>query len=127
MPNPAYQAPLQPALAPPIVALPAPPSPPPSPPPPDYQVQPLPAPVPFPIPPVQFAQLPEARRPFNVAWEVHDLGHMNVVCSGCGALHWIAEKLTKSSLTNPKFGMCCFSGKIDLPKLHEPIRKNPIC
>jgi hypothetical protein len=45
---------------------------------------------------------------------------MDVVCSGCGALHWKDEKLTKSSWTNPSFGMCCFSGKMDLPKLHEP-------
>ena len=45
---------------------------------------------------------------------------MNVVCSGCGALHWKDEKLAKSSWTNPSFGMCCFSGKVDLPKLHDP-------
>ena len=70
-------------------------------------------------PPAAVAQLPEARRPFSPAWQVHDLGHMDVVCSGCGALHWMDEKLSNSSLTNPKFGTCCFSGKLDLPKLHD--------
>jgi len=28
--------------------------------------------------------------------------------------------LPKSSQANPKFGMCCFSGKIKLPKLDNP-------
>jgi len=43
-----------------------------------------------------------------------------VVCSGCGALHWMDEKLSSSTRNNIMFGMCCFSGKMDLPKLHEP-------
>ena len=71
-------------------------------------------------PPAAVAELPEARRPFSPAWQVHDLGRMNVVCSGCGALHWMDEKLSNSRQNNIKFGMCCFSGKMDLPKLHEP-------
>ncbi|KDR74073.1 hypothetical protein GALMADRAFT_71234, partial [Galerina marginata CBS 339.88] len=29
----------------------------------------------------------------------------------------MVERLTKSSLRSPKFGMCCFQGKIKLPKL----------
>jgi hypothetical protein len=71
-------------------------------------------------PPAAVALLPRARRPFSPAWQVHDLGHMNVVCSGCGALHWMDEKLSSSRQNNIKFGMCCFSGKMDLPNLHEP-------
>jgi hypothetical protein len=70
-------------------------------------------------PPPAVAQLPEARKPFSPAWQVHDLGRMDVVCSGCGALHWFDEKLAKSRQNNPKFGMCCFSGKLDLPILHD--------
>ena len=70
-------------------------------------------------PPAAVAELPEAQRPFSDAGQVHNLGHMDVACSGCGALHWMDEKLSSSSLTNPKFGMCCFSGKMDLPKLHD--------
>ncbi|KAH9053086.1 hypothetical protein EDB87DRAFT_1569732, partial [Lactarius vividus] len=41
-------------------------------------------------------------------------------CPDCKALHWLAERLTKSSMRNPKFGMCCFSGKISLPPLQSP-------
>ena len=32
----------------------------------------------------------------------------------------MAERLSKSSKTNPKFGMCCVEGKIELPKLENP-------
>jgi len=79
------------------------------------------APAPFPMPPpAAVAQLPEAQRPFSPAWQVHDLGHIDVVCSGCGALHWMDEKLSASTCNYIIFGMCCFSGKMDLPKLHEP-------
>ena len=30
------------------------------------------------------------------------------------------EKLSASRQNHPTFGTCCFNGKIDLPKLHEP-------
>src|SRR5580692_8245492 len=42
---------------------------------------------------------------------------MNVLCPSCRALHWMAERLSHSSNMNPKFGMCCYSGKISLPSL----------
>jgi len=45
---------------------------------------------------------------------------MDVVCPGCGAFHWMDEQLSKSHQNNPIFGTCCFSGRLDLPKLHEP-------
>ena len=41
---------------------------------------------------------------------------MEVICSDCGALHWASEKLARST----KFGMCCHSGKIKVPKLDDP-------
>ena len=44
------------------------------------------------------------------------MGKMDVACSDCGALHWTSEKLANS----PKFGMCCYSGKIKIPKLDDP-------
>ncbi|XP_026435826.1 uncharacterized protein LOC113333615 [Papaver somniferum] len=50
----------------------------------------------------------------------HFLGQMDVKCHHCGALHWMAEKLTNSSLINPKFGTCCLQGKVRLPLLREP-------
>jgi Helitron helicase-like domain at N-terminus len=65
-----------------------------------------------PVPP----PLPLARQPFNPNWPVHYMGKMEVVCSDCGALHWASEMLVNS----PKFGMCCFSGKIKIPRLDNP-------
>jgi hypothetical protein len=37
---------------------------------------------------------------------------MNVICPDCKAYDWSAEKLSKSTIANPKFGTCCFSGKV---------------
>lgn len=45
---------------------------------------------------------------------------MNVVCSYCLARHWVDEKISTSSKTNPKFGMCCNHGKVALQPLREP-------
>jgi hypothetical protein len=64
--------------------------------------------------------LPLARQPFNKDWPVHNLGNMNIACSDCGALHWMSEKLSGSSRLHLKFGTCCFSGKVQIPRLHDP-------
>jgi len=69
--------------------------------------------------PVQIL-LPIARHPFDPTWTVHSLEEMNIKCSFCNALHWRAEALAKSSQINPKFGMCCYEGKISLPSLQKP-------
>ncbi|CAG8593178.1 641_t:CDS:2, partial [Cetraspora pellucida] len=50
----------------------------------------------------------------------HDLGHIDSVCIYCGALHWLDERLSASSVTNPKFGKCCKQGKVILPTLRDP-------
>jgi len=42
---------------------------------------------------------------------------MNIQCPSYKALHWLDKHLTKSSKANPKFGMCCYQGKISLPPL----------
>ena len=63
--------------------------------------------------------LPAARQPFDPLWPVHSLGKMDVQCSDCSALHWMAERLAQSSDTRPRFGMCCFQGKIKLAPLHN--------
>lgn len=39
------------------------------------------------------------------------------MCIFCGALHWLAEKLSNSSQGNPRFSKCCSLGKVKLPKL----------
>ena len=65
--------------------------------------------------------LPLARRPFDADLTmVHDLGQLTIHCPDCQALHWLAEKLAKSPVSNPRFGMCCFKGKVSLPPLHHP-------
>ena len=45
---------------------------------------------------------------------VHELGQFDVTCKFCGALHWMEEKLKRSSMRSPKFGSCCLSGSIEL-------------
>ncbi|KAF6137472.1 hypothetical protein GIB67_016665 [Kingdonia uniflora] len=47
----------------------------------------------------------------------HFLGQMDVRCIHCSALHWLDEKLSQSSILNPRFGQYCFQGKIRLPTL----------
>ena len=85
-----------------------------------------PSPPPFiepdelPPPPENTNALPEARKPFNRNWPVHSLGKMDVKCSNCQALHWMDERLVRSTKQTPLFGMCCTSGKIKLPKLEDP-------
>lgn len=68
----------------------------------------------LPLPP----PLPIARYPFDPNWPIHDLGDFDTECPSCKALHWMDERLASSSLRNPKFGTCCYSGKISLPWLH---------
>ncbi|KAF6147942.1 hypothetical protein GIB67_001517 [Kingdonia uniflora] len=45
------------------------------------------------------------------------LGQLVVSCIHCFVLHWLDEKLSHSSILNPRFGQCCFQGKIRLPTL----------
>jgi len=79
-------------------------------------------------PPVAVAQLPEAQRPFSPAWQVHDLGCMDVVCSGCGAFHWMDEKLSASTQNNILFGTCCFSvdGSLSHVTSYTPLQSDII-
>src|SRR5215471_7334378 len=64
--------------------------------------------------------MPAARRPYKEPASRHDLGDMVVRCHHCGALHWLAEKLTNSSVRSPEFGMCCNHGKVILPAFQPP-------
>ena len=64
--------------------------------------------------------LPKGCRPYQEPAERHSLGLMNVECPDCHALHFMLEKLTKSSKRSPKFGICCLQGQIQLPPLSEP-------
>jgi hypothetical protein len=61
-----------------------------------------------PIPPINHRDLPKARRPYRdpLLDQTHSLGPMHIVCSQCDALHWKFEKLSASSVRNPRFGNC---------------------
>ena len=60
------------------------------------------------------------RKPYEDIAEHHNLGHMDVTCPDCGALHWLSEKLSSSSKRNPRFGTCCSKGRVHLPALEAP-------
>jgi hypothetical protein len=61
-----------------------------------------------------------ARRPYQDPPRRHDLGRMDIECHECGALHWMAERISTSSKRSPKFGMCCNHGRVKLQALPEP-------
>ncbi|UPX14727.1 uncharacterized protein EKO05_0005201 [Ascochyta rabiei] len=42
---------------------------------------------------------------------------MQVPCSACGALHWIDERKSTTSVTDPRFTLCCLDGEVNLPAL----------
>jgi hypothetical protein len=70
-------------------------------------------------------ELPIACRPLStsnypLSSQRHSLGSFTVQCPFCQALHWMEERLARSSIQSPKFGMCCNSGKIILPAPPEP-------
>ena len=92
---------------------PAPPVPPPPPQPP-LPPLPLPSPPASPPPPPPPPPGPQGRLP-RVPAERHSLGPMNLQCPQCHALHFAAEKLSKSTRNELKFGMCCLTGQVNLP------------
>ncbi|KAG8366040.1 hypothetical protein BUALT_Bualt17G0034700 [Buddleja alternifolia] len=53
----------------------------------------------------------------NRVVEVSILGERNVESRFCGAIIWLQEKVAHSLNINPKFGLCCQSGKVLLALL----------
>lgn len=45
---------------------------------------------------------------------------MSISCTFCGALHWIHERVSNSSLIAPKFETCCKKGDVKLEILRPP-------
>jgi hypothetical protein len=68
--------------------------------------------------PIACQPLPPSTYPLSS--ERHSLGSFTVVCPSCSALHWMEERLARSSERSPKFGMCCNSGKISWPAMSDP-------
>ena len=64
--------------------------------------------------------VPKGCRPYHEPAQRHSLGPMDVECPNCHAVHFKLERLTKSSNANPKFGICCLQGQIQLRPLSEP-------
>ncbi|KNZ72420.1 hypothetical protein J132_03386 [Termitomyces sp. J132] len=78
---------------------------------------PLGLPIPPQLGPIQ--PVPRGRQPYLIEYPPHYLGPMTVICPHCQALHFDAEKLTKSTRNSPKFGMCCLQGQVNLPRLRD--------
>src|ERR1700730_5595052 len=53
----------------------------------------------------QQANIPPGCRPYRETESVHSLGPMELECRDCHAMHFLSEKLTKSSRKNPKVGV----------------------
>jgi hypothetical protein len=64
--------------------------------------------------------IPEARRIYVEPVCRHNMGHLSIKCPKCGALHFAGEKLSKSTRNNPKFGMCCLQGQVQLDPFPDP-------
>src|SRR6202040_735778 len=63
--------------------------------------------------------IPIGFRPYHDPDHRLSLGSMNMECPHCHTLHFMSEKLTASSRTSPKFGICCLQGQIQLPPFSE--------
>jgi len=65
-----------------------------------------------------------ARQPLlpysNGQFERHRLSDFTYICQHCNALHWLEEKTSSSSITNPQFPNCCHGGKVLLPSRDPP-------
>ncbi|XP_012828257.1 PREDICTED: uncharacterized protein LOC105949497 [Erythranthe guttata] len=52
--------------------------------------------------------------------DYEDLGDQTYECPFCGSMMWYGERIDKYRQTSrPKFGLCCMSGKFQLPKIRD--------
>ncbi|ETW84686.1 hypothetical protein HETIRDRAFT_314300, partial [Heterobasidion irregulare TC 32-1] len=74
-------------------------------------------------------QLPLGHRPYQEPDARYSVGHMDVECSHCKALHFSSEKLSSSTRNHIRFGMCYLQGQIRLPVLLDPPQtlRNLLC
>ncbi|CAB5188308.1 unnamed protein product [Rhizophagus irregularis] len=52
--------------------------------------------------------------------ERFDLEIIDQTCLHCGTRFWLCEKNRNSSLSSPRFAMCCAGGKVHLPPVLDP-------
>jgi len=50
----------------------------------------------------------------------NNCGLMSIKCQHCEAYFYKDEKFTRSSIKNPKFGLCCGDGKVKLRAVADP-------
>ena len=55
----------------------------------------------------------------SLDWPQHTCGLMDIQCPHCHSLMWLGEK-TGGSSAQPKFGICCMSGKVEIPRIPDP-------
>lgn len=48
---------------------------------------------------------------------------MSSTCTHCGALHWLAERVSNSSQRTPRYGTCCKHGEVVLDPYPDPPRE----
>ena len=63
---------------------------------------------------LNFFFLIEVKRLPRIPVAEHYLGKMEHRCQHCHALHWIGERLKRSSMSSPRFGQCCLTGKVSI-------------
>ena len=69
--------------------------------------------------PAPVLHIPPGGRPYQEPIQIHSLGLMNIQCPNCHALHFISEKLSNSGVRNPRFGICCLQGQVNLPHIQQ--------
>lgn len=70
----------------------------------------------------QFRQqnLPRGRKQYKEPPRRQSIGSMDIQCPKCHALHFKGERLSKSTVANSKFGMCCLQGQVQLERFQDP-------
>ncbi|KAF7800995.1 putative PIF1 DNA helicase/replication protein A1-like protein [Senna tora] len=59
----------------------------------------------------------------KLSQEYVDIGLPTYECEHCGAIFWYEERINKSRKSkNPKFSLCCLHGKVQLPKIRDPLK-----
>lgn len=62
----------------------------------------------------QVVPIPDGGCPYREPIILHYLGHLDVECPNCHAMHFISKRLSNSSIRTPRFGMCCLQGQVSL-------------
>ena len=83
---------------------------------------------PVPQAPISEVQRAQSRVPLSFScqrarWRGHDIGRMDIRCTGCNALHWIRESTASRRPRGGEasFNSCCMRGQVQI----EPMRPLP--